>query len=64
MIELFVNLQTMVEHRKVRMEEHGATAVEYALMMGLIAIAIIASVSAFGNKVRATFNQVANTMPG
>lgn len=29
-------------------DDHGATAVEYALMVGLIAIVIIGSVSLFG----------------
>ena len=33
-------------------------------MVGLIAVAIIAAVSALGNKVKATFNSIANTLPG
>jgi len=32
----------------IRTDEQGATAVEYALMVGLIAIVIVGSVSLFG----------------
>ena len=64
MLELFVNLQTWIAHRKASVEENGATAVEYALMVGLIAVAIIAAVSALGAKVKKTFNSVSNTLPG
>jgi pilus assembly protein Flp/PilA len=63
MLELFVSLQTFVAGRKADIEERGATAVEYALMVGLIAVAIIAAVSLLGNKVKSTFNTLANTLP-
>ena len=64
MLELFVNLQTWIADRKAQIDERGATAVEYALMVGLIAVAIIAAVSALGSKVKATFNSISNTLPG
>jgi pilus assembly protein Flp/PilA len=64
MLELFVSLHTFVAGRKADIEERGATAIEYSLMVGLIAIAIITAVTLFGNKVKATFNSVANTLPG
>ena len=64
MLELFVNLQTWIADRKAQIDERGATAVEYALMVGLIAVAIIAAVSALGNKVKTTFNNISNTLPG
>ena len=64
MLELFVNLQTWIADRKAQIDERGATAVEYALMVGLIAVAIIAAVSALGNKVKTTFNTISNTLPG
>jgi pilus assembly protein Flp/PilA len=64
MLELFVNLQTWIADRKAQIDERGATAVEYALMVGLIAVAIIAAVSALGNKVKTTFNGISNTLPG
>jgi hypothetical protein len=36
MLELFVSLQTFIAGRQAEIEERGATAVEYALMVGLI----------------------------
>ena len=64
MLELIVNLQTWVAHRHGQIQERGATAVEYALMVGLIALAIVTAVSRFGDKVKSTFNVVVNTIPG
>ena len=63
MLELFVTLQTWIADRRAQIDERGATAVEYALMVGLIAVAIIAAVSALGNKVKDTFNSISNTLP-
>ena len=40
-------------------EEDGATAVEYGLMVALIAVVIIAAVTLLGTNLSATFNQVA-----
>ncbi|MEO7858921.1 MAG: Flp family type IVb pilin [Nitrospirales bacterium] len=50
----------MVKHivRFMR-EEDGATAVEYGLMVALIAIVIIAAVTLLGTNLSAKFNQVA-----
>jgi pilus assembly protein Flp/PilA len=42
--------------------ERGATAVEYALMVGLIAVAIIGSVSVLGNRIKSTFSTVDNSL--
>ena len=40
-------------------DEEGATAVEYGLMVALIAIVIIVSVALLGTNLDAKFNQVA-----
>ena len=64
MLELIVKLQTWMALRRAQIDEHGATAVEYALMVGLIAVAIIAAVSQLGKKVKGTFNTISNTLPG
>jgi len=37
----------------------GASAVEYALMVSLIAVAIIASVTLLGNKIKGVFTVIA-----
>ncbi|QGF25220.1 Flp family type IVb pilin [Raineyella fluvialis] len=39
--------------------DKGATLVEYALLVGLIALAVIVGVTAFGNQVNTFFNGLA-----
>ena len=46
-----MNLESSSQHR----DERGATAVEYGLMVGLIAIVIIAAVILFGDALAASF---------
>ncbi len=43
-------------------DEEGATAVEYALMVALIAVAIIGAVTALGTNLSTVFTNVANTI--
>ena len=47
---------------KVKNEETGATAVEYALIVGLIAVVIIAAVTLLGTQVRDIFNSITNAL--
>jgi pilus assembly protein Flp/PilA len=42
--------------------ERGVTAVEYGIMVSLIAVVIIGSVTLLGNNLDAVFNDVANTI--
>ena len=62
MIHLVVAIQSFIVHRRALIEERGATAVEYALMVGLIAVGIITAVVALKTKVAKTFNPVSNTL--
>jgi pilus assembly protein Flp/PilA len=62
--ELLVALQTYVCARRAEMEERGATAVEYALMVMFIAMAIFMSVVYLGRRTTTIFNGVTNTLPG
>ena len=62
MIHRVVAIQSFIVHRRALMEERGATAVEYALMVGLIAVGIITAVVPLKNKVVKTFNTVGNTL--
>jgi pilus assembly protein Flp/PilA len=39
-------------------EERGATAVEYGLLVGLIAVVIIVAVTALGTKLTGLFNSI------
>lgn len=43
-------------------EERGATAVEYALMVALIAAVIIVAVALLGHNASSVFNSVAQTI--
>jgi pilus assembly protein Flp/PilA len=43
--------------------EEGATAVEYGIMVALIAVAIIAAVTLLGQNLSATFKYVADKVP-
>jgi pilus assembly protein Flp/PilA len=44
-------------------DEQGATAVEYGLLVALIAIAIIGTVTVLGTKLNNTFNTISNKLP-
>jgi pilus assembly protein Flp/PilA len=48
--------------QKDRDEERGATAVEYGLMVALIAIVIIAAVTLLGGNLSGLFGKVANSV--
>ena len=43
-------------------DESGATAIEYALIAALIAVAIILSVTLIGTQLQNTFNEVSSNL--
>ena len=45
-------------------EEEGASAVEYGLLVALIAVVIIGAVQLLGTNLQATFSNVAGQLPG
>ena len=59
MLSRFVNFQVKVAALR---SDRGATAVEYGLMVALIAIVIIVAVSLLGKNLSALFNTVATTV--
>jgi pilus assembly protein Flp/PilA len=62
---LFVTLQVLRGDLAARFEqEEGATAVEYGLMVALIAVAIIGAVTAVGGQLTTLFNQVVGGLGG
>ena len=61
MLKLFVSMQTYVIG--VLNRDRGATAVEYGLLVGLIALAIIALVVIMGHKLADIFTQVNTQLP-
>jgi len=59
MLRHFVKFQTKVAQLR---DERGATAVEYGLMVALIAIVIIVAVAALGTKLSGLFSTVSNSL--
>jgi pilus assembly protein Flp/PilA len=58
-----VSLMTFWNDLKDRTEgEKGATATEYALLVGLIALIIVVGVGAFGGALNTWFNTLAGTV--
>ena len=49
---------------KFTCDEAGASAVEYGLLLAFIAVAIVASVTAFGSAVNGLFADAAKKFPG
>ena len=51
-------------HRTLRVlgDRRGATAIEYGLIAGLIAVAAITAMQGLGNHLKNTFNNVSNNM--
>jgi pilus assembly protein Flp/PilA len=52
----------LVNDMKSKREERGATAVEYGLMVALIAIVIIAAVTLLGGNLSTLFDRIANSI--
>jgi len=64
--QLYTTLYTLVSFAgdRLKKEQKGATAVEYGLMVGLIAVVIIAAVVLLGNKLNDLFTSIGNALPG
>jgi len=63
MTKLFVTLQALALATSHRIrEEKGATAVEYGLMVGLIAAVIIATVMTLGGQLDALFVKITSKL--
>lgn len=60
----FLMLKALVKFQAARGDERGATAVEYGLMVALIAVFIIGAVQALGTSLDAVFNNIATTIGG
>jgi pilus assembly protein Flp/PilA len=58
MLSLYTNLSVRLRNEK------GATAVEYGIMVGLIAVVIIVAVSLLGGTLNHMFEQVQCTITG
>ena len=62
-------MKQLLEFLKIQLDgriaktERGASAVEYGLLVALIAIVIIVAVTLLGGKLSAIFNNTANSLP-
>jgi pilus assembly protein Flp/PilA len=61
MLRLFISLQSLLS-QPLRRDDRGATAVEYGLMVALIAAVIITIVTTLGNNLNGLFTTVANAI--
>jgi pilus assembly protein Flp/PilA len=60
----YATLLTLAAFAKDRLrKEDGATAVEYGLLVGLIAVAIIGAVFALGGKLSGLFDSITGQLP-
>ncbi|PAY23394.1 Flp family type IVb pilin [Dietzia natronolimnaea] len=59
----FFTLYALVSDRFEDRKDRGATAVEYGLMVGLIAVAIILVVTALGGQLQTLFQNVTAAIP-
>jgi len=65
MTKLFVTLQALALATSHRIrEEKGATAVEYGLMVGLIAVVIIGTVFTLGGQLDDLFQRIVTELQG
>jgi len=65
MLHLYTGLTTWWADLKGRIsEDRGATAVEYALMVALIAVVIILAVTFIGTSASTKFSQVGSAVDG
>lgn len=55
-------LQAFFSDRLDNRKDRGATAVEYGLMVGLIAVAIIAAVVLLGDQLKALFDSLTGSL--
>jgi pilus assembly protein Flp/PilA len=65
MLNPFITLTTLVAFAQDRLkQEKGATAVEYGLMVGLIAVVIIAAVTLLGTELKELFETISGKLGG
>jgi pilus assembly protein Flp/PilA len=65
LLGLYTRIQAVLFGLRSRFEdETGAVATEYALLLTLIALAIIAAATALGLAIAAKFTQACNTLGG
>ena len=66
MTQLYTTLYTFmaITSDRLKKEAKGATAVEYGLMVGLIAVVIIVAVTALGGQLNTLFTSIVTKLGG
>ncbi len=66
MLNPYQTLATLIAFAETRLrrDEKGATAVEYGLMVGLIAVVIIAAVALLGTQLNGLFETIGTKLGG
>ncbi len=62
MLVNYVRTALALKLNELKFDKRAVTAIEYALIAALIAVVIIAAVTALGKGVSNTFNTVANSL--
>ncbi len=55
-------MQSIVKIRRFLASEDGPTAVEYAVMIGLVIIVCLTAISSLGSNTSSTFNKMSNSL--
>jgi pilus assembly protein Flp/PilA len=65
-LNMYATLASLVAFAQDRLknDEKGATAVEYGLMVGLIAVVIIAAVTLLGEQLNTLFESITTSLGG
>jgi Flp pilus assembly pilin Flp len=61
-IEHLVRIQVLIYERVRRIREEGATAVEYALMLGLMFLALLVGATNFSRTVNRSYNSITDSI--
>lgn len=64
LLRLYVTTTSWVQDRYTGRKDRGATAVEYGILVGIIAVALITAVVLLGPRLTAAFQAVITQMPG
>ena len=62
MLSYYVSITNFLATR-LRRDDRGATAVEYGLLVALIAAVIVVIVTTLGTKIKGAFTTVSNALP-
>ena len=63
MSDMVLEFWTKLQNLAVQSDERGATAVEYGMLVALIAAIIIGTVAILGGKVNTAFSKINSVLP-